>query len=113
MLAIPDIDPASAVFGDIKHMPKMADIPDEFLKRRDNPFTAAVSGWFFSGARFKDGVLTVNGKSFRAKPGVDGKKAIVAIQAVLGSFEPKHEHKEAACGFMLSEWFEPVPANPK
>lgn len=110
MLKVPDLDPASVVFGNVKHMPKMADIPEEFLKRRNNPFTDAVSYWFFGGARFKDGVLTVDGKSFRAKDGVDGKKAIVAIQAVLGSFEPKHEHKEAACGFMLSEWFEPIEA---
>lgn len=41
-----------------------------------------------------------------AKPGVDAHKALRAIKAVLGSYEPKHEHKEAACAFMLSEWFD-------
>lgn len=45
-------------------------------------------------------------KRLTARPGVDRDKALVAIKAALGSFEPKHEHKEAGCAFLLHEWFE-------
>jgi len=40
------------------------------------------------------------------KDGVDVKKAMRALKAALGSFEPKHEHKMAAVGYMLSQWFD-------
>ena len=104
-LAIPELDGPSVVFGDIKHMPKYETVPAEFKNSR-NVYVQAVSMWFFKGARFEHNVLTVDGVEFHPRPDVDAKKALRAIKAVLGSFEPKHEHKEAACAFMLSEWFE-------
>ena len=30
----------------------------------------------------------------------------LAIAAILASFEPKHEHKEAGAAYLLSQWFE-------
>ncbi|MDR5728890.1 MAG: hypothetical protein RB191_15845 [Terriglobia bacterium] len=104
-LPVPDLDGPSVVFGNIKFMPKMADIPEEF-HRHSNVFVSAVSTWFFSGAKFESGVLTVGSKRFKAAPGIDANKALRAIKAVLGSWEPKHQEKEAACGYMLSQWFD-------
>ena len=46
--------------------------------------------------------------TFKAKDGVDNKKAMAAISAILRSFDPKHEHKEAGVAYLFSEWFEEV-----
>ena len=105
MLAIPDLTGADVAFGGIKHMPKYEDVPANFKKSYD-PHCKAVASWFFSGAKGAPNGLTIDGVTFTAKPGVDANKALRAIKAVLGSFEPKHEHKEAACAYMLSEWFD-------
>jgi hypothetical protein len=108
MLAIPELSAADVAFGNIKHMPKYDSIPDEF-KRHSNPYVQAVSSWFFSGAQGRTNGVVIDGVVFKAKLGVDATQALAAIKAVLGSFEPKHEHKEAACAFMLSEWFDIEP----
>lgn len=52
---------------------------------------------FFEGA---------DSSSWVAREGVDKGAALAHFAAVLRSFEPKHEHKIAACGYMLSQWFE-------
>ena len=44
----------------------------------------------------------------KPKEGVDTKKALRHVKAVLGSWEPKHEHKEAGVAFLLNEWFDDV-----
>lgn len=56
-----------------------------------------VQGWFFSGL-----------KGLKSKPreGVDETKALAHLKCILGSFEPKHEHKIAAVAFLINEWFE-------
>lgn len=113
MLAIPELDGPSVAFGDIRHMPKYGTIPEEFKRYDGTPYNKAVSSWFFSGARFANNVLTIDGVDFHPKAGVDAGKALRAIKAVLGSFEPKHEEKEAACAYMLSEWFNIEAAKPE
>lgn len=105
MLPIPDTTRIDVAFGDIKHMPKYDTLPEEFRRER-GPYCSAVQSWFFIGAKAHPGGIEIDGKKFTAKPGVPAGKALAAIKAVLGSFEPKHEHKIAACGFMLSEWFD-------
>jgi hypothetical protein len=112
MLAIPDLDAVGVAFGDAAHMPKYDTVPDDFKSHRGTPFNEAVSSWFFSGARREGDALIVGDKTFTPKPGVDASKALRAIKAVLGSFAPKHEHKEAACAYMLSEWFDLKPSEP-
>lgn len=106
MLPIPAVDRVDVTFGNIKHMPKYEAIPDEFKRHNGNAYCKAVSSWFFSGAKGAPGGIEIDGVTFKAKDGVDAPKALAAIRAVLGSFEPKHEHKEAACAYMLSEWFD-------
>lgn len=106
MLSIPELTAADVAFGGIKHMPKQEIIPADFKRHDGNDYVKAVSSWFFGGAKASPNGLVIDGMKFTAKPGVDANKALRAIKAVLGSFEPKHEHKEAACAFMLSEWFD-------
>jgi len=40
------------------------------------------------------------------RPGIDAQAAVRHFRAVLGSFEPKHEHKIAAVAYLMSRWFE-------
>jgi len=107
---IPDLDDPAAVFGSASHLPAMKDLPREFQEER-GPFCDAVSDWFFGGARTEAGGrrLVIKSRTFVAKPGVDAPKALHAIKAALGSFAPKHKHKIAGCGFLLSEWFDLEP----
>ena len=106
MLAIPELSAVDVAFGNIKHMPRYETLPEDFKRHSGNDYTKAISSWFFSGAKGTPDGLIIEGMRFTAKPGVDKAKALAAIRAVLGSFEPKHEHKEAGCAFMLSEWFD-------
>jgi len=106
MLAIPELTAADVAFGNIKHMPAYSTLPEDFRRHNGNDYCRAVSSWFFDGGKGIPNGLEIGGMKFVAKPGVDSGKALRAIKAVLGSFEPKHEHKEAACAYMLSEWFE-------
>ncbi len=109
-MAIPDLDGPSVVFGDIKHMPAYSTLPAEFQDYHYNPHCEAVHAWFFGGAARDGDAITFDkhGEVLRYVPreGVDANKALRAIKAVLGSFSPKHEHKIAACGYMLDQWFE-------
>lgn len=106
MLPIPEINGLDMAFGNIKHMPKYDTLPADFKRHNGNEYCKAVSAWFFRGAQAAPHGIEIDGVVFKAKPGVSAGKALAAIKAVLGSFEPKHEHKEAACAFMLSEWFD-------
>lgn len=111
MLAIPELDGPSVAFGDIKHMPKFNGLPPEFQDwHNQRPHCKAVSMWFYKGAERDGNAIVIDGERFTPKEGVDADKALRAIKAVLGSWAPKHEHKIAACGYMLSEWFDAEPA---
>jgi hypothetical protein len=105
MMKIPKITDVDIAFGRVDHMPGYDAIPDRF-KGGNDPFVRAVSSWFFDGAARSERGLTIKGVRFVAKPGVDDTAALRAIKAVLGSFLPAHAHKEAACAYMLSEWFD-------
>ena len=79
-----------------KLMPEYEDIPDEF-KGGNTKWNQVFSDWFFGGITIDKAV---------PKEGVDTNRALRHLKAVIGSFEPKQEHKEAAIAFLLSEWFE-------
>ena len=106
MLPVPEINRLDMAFGKIDHMPKYDSIPEEFKRWSGNPYADAVSSWFYSGAKPHAGGIEIDGVKFTAKPGVEAGKALAAIKAILGSFEPKHEHKTAGCAFLLHEWFD-------
>ena len=83
----------------LETMPKMGEIPDEF-KYGHNKWCKFVSTWFFQGIQ----------KGFEATPkeGVDRKLALRHIGAILSSWDPKHEHKEAAAAYLMSEYFSDI-----
>lgn len=95
----------TAVFGDVKHMPKYADVPEEF-KRDRNAYVRFVSNWFFNG------MSNAERARLTPKEGVDAMQAFRAIKTILVSFEPKHEHKEAGAAYLLSQWFDLAPEKP-
>jgi hypothetical protein len=82
-----------------KYMPPMKDIPKEFHMTSRNKWNNFVADWFFCG--FKNLKLT-------PKTGIDGTKAMRHIKTIMGSFEPRPEHKEAACAYLMSLWFDDV-----
>jgi len=103
MLEIPEVSDVDVAFGAraLEWMPPMEDIPEEFKEFPGRTeWHQIVSAWFFDG-------LSENVK-FYPKDGVDAEKAFKVMRATLGSFAPKHEHKEAAVAYMLSEWFDKV-----
>lgn len=79
-------------------MPEYKDIPKEFTSG-NTKWNELVSAMFFTGLKKLE---------LKPKPGIDQKKALRHIRYILGSFEPKHEHKEAGAAFLFNEWFESV-----
>jgi hypothetical protein len=103
MLPIPDLSDVDVAFPAhaLDWMPAWDEIPDEFKNmNRETEWNEIVSQWFFSGLPEK--------VKFIPRDGVDPEKAFRAVQATLGSFAPKHQHKEAAAAYMLSCWFKKV-----
>ena len=95
---IPDLSPLDVAFGNISALPKYSDLPRDY-QSMSAPGCKVASNLFFRGGRMSD---------FGMKPrdGVDASKARTVIQACLGSFEPKHEHKIGGVGWLIDQWFE-------
>ncbi|MCR4341617.1 MAG: hypothetical protein NUW01_17215 [Gemmatimonadaceae bacterium] len=103
VLPVPEISGLDAAFpaDALSWMPPWDEIPPEFRDmNRGTEWNRIVRQWFFSG-------LPATTK-FKAKKGIDERAALRAISATMGSWAPKHEHKEAATAYMLSCWFESV-----
>jgi hypothetical protein len=81
------------------YLPPSMEIPDEFWQYDDSWTNELFQDWFYGG--LKD-------PKFYPKPGIDAEMAYRHIRAVMGSFQPKHEHKVAGCRYMLDTWFEKV-----
>lgn len=89
-----DVDvvfPANA----LEYMPAMKDIPEKYKHR--NAWSPLFMEWFTKGLD-KD-------VEFEMVMDIDGETAYRHLSAILGSFAPKHEHKEAAFTFLCSLWF--------
>jgi hypothetical protein len=102
MRPVPEITDPEMIFGTIKHLPPMKEIPEEF-KNPNNPnkWNDLVSTWFFCG--LKNCV-------YKPKEGVDTAKAMKALKAIMASWAPQHEHKEAGVAYLMSEWFDDIEA---
>lgn len=95
-----DVDDVTMHFGGIKGlMPPRESVPDRFTWG-DRLF----NDWFYRGLKSIE--LT-------PKDGIDRDKAVRHIRTIMGSFEPKHEHKEAACAYLFELWFQPGKWEPK
>jgi len=102
-LKIHEVTDADIAFGNCEDfLPPMAKIPEEFHIRGGAGHTSQnklFNDWFFSG---------ISGLKVVPRSGVDALKALRMIRCMMGSFNPKHEHKEAAVAFMLHEFFEKI-----
>lgn len=104
MILVPEVDDMDVMLqtGAHKVLPPMKDIPSEF-KKSSNFWVGVVETWFFLGLK---------GCKWKPRPGVDQTKALRAITAAIGDFEPSHEHKIAGCAYLLDQWFEGVDYKP-
>lgn len=82
----------------IRDYPPFEAIPEQF-QRGNSPANKVVSQLFFKGGSLDEFGL-------RVKAGVDRSAFYGALKAMLCSFAPKHEHKEAACAWLVSEFTE-------
>lgn len=96
MIQIQEVTDVDMAFpASVKHLiPE--EIPKEFKHHRSTVWNKLFSDWFFFGLKSLE--LT-------PKEGVDKDKALRHIKCIMGSFEPKHEVKESAVAYLLSEWF--------
>lgn len=96
------IDPVTAAFpATIKHlMPEMKDIPDGFKKwHSQDKWVQWQTDWFYFGVKDLKPV---------PKEGIVLKDALVHLATIQNSYEPSHEHKQAAVAYLMSLWFDDV-----
>lgn len=79
-------------------MPAYADIPAQFRPGSggNTMWNRFQSDWFYGGIQVSRMI---------PKPGIDKNVALRHLKAINGSYEPKHEHKEAAVAYLASLWF--------
>jgi hypothetical protein len=95
---IPDFDKVSVAFGATrKDYLTREQLGDWYDMNQRTPFHEAVSGLFYKGGKLADYGLTF-------KPGVDPAKAMGAIRALLGSWDPPHEIKVGTVAVALANW---------
>lgn len=95
-----DLDMAFGPKNIHEFLPDYRNIPEDFKIHQGNKWSRLISEWFFRGLP--------EGTGFIPKEGIDAQVALKHVSATLRSFQPKHEHKEAGCAFLMSEWFEDV-----
>jgi len=106
-----EVDPVLMAFpADVigEYLPAWDDLPAEFRKNWHGGEGACslASGIFY-------GTFSAGGKNFNLKDGkigfvpmdgVDPNMAWRHLQVCLGSYQPKHEHKIAGVGYLISLW---------
>ena len=92
-IPVSDVDVA---FGGkaMQILPPISEIPDEF-QNYSNEWNRFVSSWFFGGLK----------RYPVPREGVDFDLALRNLMCVIGSFQPKHEHKGAGAAYLASLWF--------
>ena len=104
-MKVDDLDMAFGGGSKLKTlMPAYSTLPEEFRRERD-PYSPLVNRWFALGLP-KD--------RLKPKEGIDANEAFRHMKTIMGSFEPKHEHKIAGVAYLMSQWFDivPTPVNP-
>jgi hypothetical protein len=71
-------------------------IPDDYENKRF--FSGLQVQWFYDGLK-KDEIPP-------PREGIDTTTALRHLQAIQGSFEPKHEHKQECVAYFMSLWFQ-------
>ncbi len=85
-----------------KILPPMREIPTEYEGR--DMWEDWQAEWFFRGLKRRP----------VPREGIDLNTALDNLAVVQGSFEPKHEHKQAGVAYLASLWFsspngDPIP----
>ena len=81
-------------------LPPYAEIPPEFKDfNGHNKWLQTTTDWFFCG---------LTGAQWTPKEGIDTAVALRHLSAIMWSWEPKHEHKEAGVAYLMSQWFDDV-----
>lgn len=82
-------------------MVPMESIPEDFRRDRGDArkWIKVQREWFYRGLK---------GAEFKPKDGIDTKTALRHLGAIQGSYEPKHEHKEACVAYLMSLWFDEI-----
>ena len=98
------IDALDVIFPtNVMHlMPPYKEIPDEFRQGRTK-WNQFFNTMFFSG---------ITGLELIPVEGIDKQMAWMHIRAISGSWELKHEHKEAAVAYLMSLWFKDLKYKP-
>lgn len=82
-------------------LPPMTDIPEDFKKWGGNKWVRACETWFNSGVDTEKSTIKfashLNDEQMN--------DAMRQLQACLGSYEPKHEHKVAGVAYLMSLFF--------
>jgi hypothetical protein len=97
----------------LDYMPTWEEIPDEFKSYTETSIEwhAMAALWFSKGiASDYTGYLPVE---LEDGTRIEGELIDRQINAILGSYAPKHEHKMAAVAWMLSIWIESAIYGPE
>lgn len=81
-------------------MPAPEHVPAEFWNE-ENKWVQLVHVWFYNGA-------PQDSKYYPSGAAIPTEDAFWHVQCILGSFQPKHEHKVATAAFLSSLWFSKV-----
>lgn len=96
---VDSITDVECAFATVRLLPEMDDIPAEFFA--GNLYTALAQA-LFHGAPLPPCSVDLN-------EGVEPEKLNRCVRAHLMSFQPKHEHKIAGVGFMISKLCTLIP----
>lgn len=77
-------------------LPSYQSIPEEY-RNGATEWNAVTDRWFYKG--LPEGTFLIS------NDGINAEEAANHIQAILVSYDPKHEHKMAGCAYLLSKWF--------
>jgi len=105
MMEVVEVSDAQIASGRIDGIiPKYDEIPKEYkdMCPKDQKIAKMhkfMETWFFCG---------VGNVKFIPKEGIDKDKAFRMVSCVIRSWEPSHEHKEAAVTYMLCEFFDDI-----
>jgi hypothetical protein len=95
-----EVTETEMIFGSnaLNLIPKFSEIPVEFVNG-NTKWNKIFNDWFFNGLR---------NVGFIPKENINLKIALRHIKTIMGSYEPQHEHKEAAVAYLLSEFFDDI-----
>jgi hypothetical protein len=97
----PDFDADDAFFGARRaDYPDEKDIPEAHRRGRSNGCKVFTQLFFDGGNLFTHGLVL--------KDDVDEPAFYSTLRALMSSFEPKHEIKEATCGWLIEECTDPI-----